>query len=112
MALLDDVKRACLVRPEITGYDGELTDLINAALDDIGITDVRADLLKLTNTEGEEVELKPLIKMAVKTYCKLNFVSLDANEANRLTADYAMQKSQLLMSSTYTDRGDDDGNNS
>lgn len=95
MALLDDVKQACRVTSNV--YDTELTDLISAALADMGITDIRSSLL--TGTD-------PLIKRAVLTYCKMNFGTLEDSVYDRLKSSYDEQKSQLLMSSTYTDWGD------
>lgn len=93
MALLDKVKVACRVTS--TAYDDELADLITAGLADIGITDVRADLL------SDESALLPLIQRAVITYCKMNFG--DPESYDRLKASYDEQKAQLLMSSAYTD---------
>lgn len=99
MALLDDVKQACRVTS--TTYDTELNDLINAALADIGITDVKAAMLVTTNTP-------PLIKRAILTYCKLNFGEIEDGKYDRLKASYDEQKAQLLMNSAYTDWGDSD----
>lgn len=101
MALLDDVKTACRVKTDT--FNDELTDLINEALADIGITDVKADLLTLKNEEDEPVELLPLVKMAVKTYCRMNFGEVEEGKYDRLKASYDEQKSQLLMSSTYSE---------
>lgn len=95
MALLDKVKVAC--RVTTTAYDEELHDLISAALADIGITDVRPELL----TDGQCI--KPLIQRAVITYCRLNFGQPD--DYDRLKKSYDEQKAQLLMNSTYTDWG-------
>lgn len=100
MALLDDVKVACRVTS--TAFDTELTDLISAAFDDLGITDINAELL----TQAETPE--PLIKQAVVTYCKMNFGFQSESFYNRLKGSYDEQKAQLLMSSTYTDWGDSD----
>lgn len=94
MALLDKVKTAC--RVTTTAYDEELTDLINAGLADIGITDVSPALL---TADGPV----PLIQRAVITYCRLNFGQPD--DYDRLKASYDEQKAQLLMSSDYTDWG-------
>lgn len=92
MALLDDVKVACRVTS--TAYDNELSDLIQASLFDLGITDINPALL--TSEEPE-----PLIKMAVKTYCRMNFGEVEDGEYDRLKASYDEQKSQLLISRTY-----------
>lgn len=101
MALLDKVKVACRVTS--TAYDDELTDLINAGLADMGITDIKSELLT-------ESGILPLIQRAVITYCKLNFgfVQLEDHQYNRLKASYDEQKAQLLMSSDYTNWGGSD----
>lgn len=98
MALLDDVKVACRVTS--TAFNGELTDLISSALADMGITDIKADLLVATATP------EPLIKQAVITYCKMNFGFQRDDYYERLKASYDEQKAQLLMSSVYADWGD------
>lgn len=95
MALLDKVKMAC--RVTTTAYDEELSDLICAGIRDIGITDVRPELLENVN------QLPSLIQRAVITYCRLNFGQPD--DYDRLKRSYDEQKAQLLMSSTYTDWG-------
>lgn len=99
MALLDSVKVACRIAS--TAYDDELNELIDAALADLGITDIRAGLLNRTDTA-------PLIAQAVKTYCRINFPYDGMEDATleRLKASYDEQKAQLLMSSSYTDWGE------
>ena len=97
MALLDKVKVAC--RVTTTAYDEELNDLICAGLRDIGIADVRADVLQNVN------QLAPLVQRAVITYCKMNFGYLDVEQYQKFKASYDEQKAQLLMSSAYTEWG-------
>lgn len=99
MALLDKVKVACRVTS--TAYDDELTDLINAGLADMGITDIKSELLT-------ESGILPLIQRAVITYCKLNFgfVQLEERQYAQLKASYDEQKAQMLMATGYTDWGD------
>ena len=92
MALLDKVKMAC--RVTTTAYDEELSDLICAGVRDIGITDVRQELLENVN------HLPPLIQRAVITYCRLNFGQPD--DYDRLKASYDEQKAQLGMATGYT----------
>lgn len=96
MALLDKVKVACRVTSD--AYNDELTDLISAALADIGIPDINADLL--TDTES----LMPLVQRAVITYCKMNFgyATLAEDQYDHLKASYDEQKAQMLMNSNYT----------
>lgn len=96
MALLDKVKAAC--RVSSNAYDEELTDLIESGLDDMGITDIKSEVLTSTDTD-------PLIRKAVITYCRMNFGYQDELAYNRLKASYDEQKSQLLMSGRYTDWG-------
>ena len=101
MALLDDVKVA--VRVASAAYDSELTDLIAAALADMGITDIKSSVLVSSDPA-------PLIKRAIITYCKMNFgyAQLSEEHYERLKASYDEQKAQLLMSSSYTDWGESD----
>lgn len=94
MALLDDVKQACRVTSN--AYDNELTDLINAGLADLGITDIKSSVLVSSDTPA-------LVKRAVLTYCKLNFGNVEGEFYDRLKASYDEQKAQLSMSSSFTD---------
>ena len=96
MALLDKVKAACRVASN--AYDEELTDLIESGLADMGITDIKSEVLTDTDTD-------PLIRKAVITYCRMNFGYQDELAYERLKASYDEQKSQLLMSGRYTDWG-------
>lgn len=99
MALLDKVKTACRIASD--SYDDELTDLIAAAFADIGITDVKEELLT-------ETGITPLVRQAVLTYCRINhpYDGMEDSALERLKASYDEQKAQMSMSSTYTDWGD------
>lgn len=97
MALLDKVKAACRVASN--AYDEELTDLIESGLADMGLTDIKSAVL--TDSDPD-----PLIRKAVITYCRMNFGYQDELAYERLKASYDEQKSQLLMSGSYTDWGD------
>lgn len=90
--MLDKVKKA--LRIVTNDFDDEISGLIDAALLDLGITDIRADVLETPDA---------LVSQAVITYCKINFGEPD--EYDRLKASYWEQKAQLLMSSKYTDWG-------
>ena len=94
MTLLEKVKTACRVKTN--AFDGELQDLIEAALADLGITDIRPDVLAVS-------DLDPLVVRAVITYCRVNFGSPD--EYDRLKASYDEQKAQLSTCTGYTDWG-------
>ena len=97
--LIDKVKVA--TRIAVNDYDGELQDLIDAAFADLGVTDIKSDLLT-------EPNIQPLIERAVITYCKMNFGYLSNEQYQKFKTAYDEQKAQLLMSSHYTDWGGSD----
>ena len=101
MSLLIKAKMACRVSESTVTYNDELTSLIEAALADLGITDI--DEAKLTTEDTD-----PLIERAVMTYCKMNFgyAVLTNDQYDRLKSSYDEQKIQLLMSSSYTNWGE------
>lgn len=80
------------LRITTTSFDAEITDLINAALLDLGLAGVVED----DTTDA-------LIIRAVITYCKLHFGDIDTNEYDRLKLSYDEQKAQLSMATGYTD---------
>ena len=86
--MLNSVKMALRITTD--AYDDEIKDLIEAAYLDLGIAGV------ITETQKD-----PLIGLAVKTYCKMNFGQPD--DYDRLKKSYDEQKAQLSMSSNYTD---------
>lgn len=92
MALLDDVKVACRVTS--TTFDSELNMLIDSAKLDLGIAGV-----ELPET------LDSICNIAIITYCKLHFGNPDNYE--QLKASYDEQKSQLSMSTGYTEWGNE-----
>ncbi len=74
----------------ITGlFDGELSDLIDAAMLDLGIAGV-------SNTALTDA----LVLRAVTTYCRLNFGQPD--DYDKLKASYDEQKAQLRTATNYT----------
>lgn len=75
-------------------YDSEILDLILAA---------EADL-RSAGIVGEDSD--PLIRQAIKTYCRLHFGNPEDPE--RLQKSYETQKAQLKTASGYTDWGDSD----
>ena len=77
------------LRITTTAYDNELTDLINAALLDMGIAGV-------TNDD----DTNKLVLRAIITYCRLNFGQPD--DYDRLKASYDEQKAQMSMATGYT----------
>lgn len=87
--MLSKVKLALRITTD--AFDSELTDLINAALLDLGIAGVN---------EFEATTTDALIIQAVITYCKVHFGEPD--EYDRLKASYDEQKAQLGMATGYT----------
>ncbi len=72
-------------------FDGEISDLIESAVLDLGIAGVDGEQAILSN---------PLVRTAVITYCKAHFGEPD--EYDRLKASYDEQKAQLSMATGYT----------
>lgn len=90
--MLTRVKLALRITTDL--FDSELTDLINAAMLDLGIAGV----------SGEEAD--PLIARAIITYCKIHFGEPSDRDFDRLKAAYDEQKAQLSTATGYTDWGD------
>lgn len=72
-------------------FDQEITDLADAALEDLGIAGVDGENAVITNA---------LVLRAVTTYCKLNFGEPD--QADRLKASYDEQKAQMGTATGWT----------
>ena len=93
MPILEKVKLS--MRLTTDAFDGEIEDLISAAMLDLGIAGV----------DGDDVdESNPLILRAVTTYVKMHFGLPD--EYDRLKASYDEQKAQLSMATGYTNWGE------
>lgn len=91
--LLDDVKITLGVSGE--GFDGMISDLIDAAKADLGITDIDTESLTDTN---------PLFKRAIITYCRLNFSVFGLPDGyDQLKRSYDEQKAQMSMATGYTE---------
>jgi uncharacterized phage protein (predicted DNA packaging) len=93
MAMLDDVKKALRISLTTTAFDGEVTDLIAAARDD----------LRLSGTLETKVndDTDTLIKRAITVYCKANF-GYDNADAARFQESYDSIKRHLTLSQEYT----------
>ena len=85
--MIDKVKLA--LRITTNAFDDEISDLIEAALKDLGIAGV-------TNDDITD----PLIIRAVITYCKCHFGEPD--EYDRLKRSCDEQKAQMSMATGYT----------
>lgn len=91
--MLNLVKLA--LRITTNAYDTELNMLINAAF--LDLTAAGVDLFTAATSDD-------LVKMAVCTYCKMNFGNPE--DADRLKRSYDEQKAQLSMRTGYTDWGE------
>lgn len=76
-------------------FDQELTDLIEAALRDLGIAGVDGELVVLSD---------PLVLRAVTTYCRMHFGQPE--DYDKLKASYDEQKAQMSMATGYTTWGE------
>ena len=88
MAILAKVKMA--LRITTNAFDDELTDLISAALEDMGIAGVVID----DDTDA-------IIVLAVITYCKMSFGLPE--DYDKLKKSYDEQKAQLSNATGYTE---------
>ena len=84
--VINSIKLALRITTD--AFNAELTDLLNAALLDLGIAGV-------TNDDIND----PLILRAVITYCKLHFGQPD--DYDRLKRSYDEQKAQLSTATGY-----------
>lgn len=95
MTMLLKVKLALRITTD--AFDSELTDLIQAALADLGI----AGVWDVTNDSPfTDTTTDALVTRAVITYCKAHFGEPD--EYDRLKASYDEQKAQLKTATGYT----------
>lgn len=93
--MVEAVKLAMRPAIKTNAYDDEIRDLIAAA---------KADL-KRVGIVGDESD--PLIRQAIKTYCRLHFGS--PPDAEKLERSYAVQVGSLMSSGSYRNWGDTDG---
>ena len=86
--MLDKVKLA--LRISTNAFDSELTDLIAAAKQDLGIAGVEIP-----------VAIDEIVTRAIITYCKMSFGLPE--DYDRLKRAYDEQKAQLSNATGYTD---------
>lgn len=89
--MLDLVKKA--LRVTTSYFDDELSQLIGAALIDLGFGGASPDVL------SEDYD--PLVNQAVITYIKMNFGLPE--DYDKLKKSYDEQKAQMGMATGYTD---------
>lgn len=94
--MLEAVKLAMRPAIKTNAYDSELLDLIEAAKADLGLVGIQ-------NVKEND----PLIRQAIKTYCRLHFGTPENPEM--LERAYHTQKAQLQNATGYRDWGDIDG---
>lgn len=100
MTMLEYVKMA--MRVSTGAYDDQIEELISASCMDLGIAGV------LDGAESPESDtVDPLIRLAIATYCRMNFGS--PADYDRLKSAYDEQKAQLQMSTGHTDWGKANG---
>lgn len=93
MPLLNDVKTANRILSNDPGIEGELQDLIEAALLDLNLSGVSVNAIT-------EDPLDPLIKRAVILYTKAHF-GFGNDDFERLQQSYLMLKQHLCLSGDY-----------
>jgi len=91
--MLNIVKLA--LRIKTTAFDDEITQLINAALLDLGFGGVMPEVLVVTTSSPDAV-----VTQAVITYVKMNFGLPE--DYDRLKKSYDEQKAQLGTATGYT----------
>ncbi|PGN26273.1 head-tail connector protein [Bacillus thuringiensis] len=88
--MLDVVKKA--LRISHNALDDEITDLIEAARHDLMLSGVSAT--------KANVDADPLIKRAIITYTKANFIP-DTKESERFQLSYNILKNHLTLAGDY-----------
>ena len=89
MTILEKTKLNLRIADDNTAFDEEIQDIIDAALCDLGIAGV-------SNTDDSDA----LVLRAVLTYVKMHFG--ECGDYERLKQSYDEQKSQMSMTSGYT----------
>lgn len=95
--MLADVKTA--LRISHSALDGEIEDLIEAARHDLIQSGISSVMAKKAGTESEPID--PLIKRAIITYVKFNFIA-DGVQADRFQKSYDLLKNHLTLAGDYT----------
>ncbi|MEH6975903.1 MULTISPECIES: head-tail connector protein [Bacillus] len=88
--MLDVVKKS--LRISHNALDDEISDLIEAARRDLSLSGVS---VSKTNDDAD-----PLIKRAIITYVKANFIP-DEKEAERFQLSYNMLRNHLTLAGDY-----------
>ena len=78
-----------------TSLDDDVADTISACLADLQVCGVREEMLS-----PDDIELAPLILVAVKLYCKADYTD-DPIKAARYREGYDQLKACLMMAEGY-----------
>lgn len=85
--MLESIKLA--LRIKSSAFDEEIKELIESSKTDLKISGI-------TNIKEED----PLIRQAIKTYCKANF-GLDNKDSEKYQSSYDMLKQHLSLCGDY-----------
>ena len=85
--MLESIKFALRIRS--SAFDEEIKELIESSKTDLKISGI-------TNINEED----PLIRQAIKTYCKANF-GLDNKDSEKYQSSYDMLKQHLSLCGDY-----------
>lgn len=85
--MLESIKLA--LRIKSSAFDEEIIELIESSKTDLKISGI-------TNIKEED----PLIRQAIKTYCKANF-GLDNKDSEKYQSSYDMLKQHLSLCGDY-----------
>lgn len=89
--MLDDIK--IVLRFSNNALDEDILDSIDAARQDLILSGISV-------TKAKD-DTDPLIKRAIKTYCKAEY-AVDEKEAKRHSLSYDLLKNHLSMAGDYT----------
>ena len=98
-SLITDAKLR--LRLHTDAFNAEITDLIEAGAQDL----IHRNAIQ--SAQLDELPVDPLIKRAILTFFRAHFGTPEDPE--RLKADYDEQKATLMMTTGFTDWGENDG---
>jgi uncharacterized phage protein (predicted DNA packaging) len=92
VATLNEVKTTLRISISNTAFDTDIEDLMEEARHDLKLSGISAILA--------DSDTDPLIKRAIKTYCKANF-GFDNPDAKRFQDSYDSLKQHLSLAGDY-----------
>ncbi|MCM3444377.1 head-tail connector protein [Metabacillus halosaccharovorans] len=97
--MLSEIKLALRITHD--ALNDEIIDLFEAARHDLMLSGVSSIKVQVDNDINSMLNVDPLIKRAIITYCKANF-GYDNPDAERFTQSYQMLKEHLSIAGDYT----------